>query len=451
MSDNRPRNLVDVFEGQLDRRIFVDEEVYVKELSRIFSRAWLLVGHDSLIPRPNDFFLTYMGQDPVVLARDSTGRLHAYLNQCAHGSNRVIRAEQGNQPMFICPHGWEYLNTGALISAPGIPEDEFKDLPPTVRSLRNVGKISTYAGFIFATWDKNSPSLERYLGEMLWYLDTLVQRREAGIELIGPLKWKGNFNWKIPADNFLGGQFYASITKPDLEGAQLLPALADEDPHSRKGYEASLANGHGIGMRLAENGSEYDELLNLYRPPSLLGYERSIQQEVRDRLGSVRSDQLFPHNATLFPNVSFLWDCPSIHIWHPRGPTETEVWTFAIVDKDAPDSVRTTIRRAVVNLVGPSGILEQGPVNDWVFATQSGNSIVGRGYPMDISMGVGHEQQHPTLPGTVVPRFYSEVAQRGMYGYWAEMLAAKSWRGMMSVRRSSGTTKAARTRGKKKS
>ncbi len=36
--------------GDLKRGIFVDEDVYQGELEKIFGRAWLMIGHTSLVP-----------------------------------------------------------------------------------------------------------------------------------------------------------------------------------------------------------------------------------------------------------------------------------------------------------------------------------------------------------------------------------------------------------------
>src|SRR5215471_20049193 len=76
--------IIDPDTGKLDRRIFSDQEVYDDEMEKIFGRAWLMIGHESLVPEPDDFFHTYMGEDPVILTRDGEGRLHALLNMCRH-------------------------------------------------------------------------------------------------------------------------------------------------------------------------------------------------------------------------------------------------------------------------------------------------------------------------------------------------------------------------------
>src|SRR5262249_61506342 len=62
-------------------------------------------------------------------------------------------------------------------------------------------RVDTYAGIVFATWAEDAPSLEAYLGDARWYLDTLFNRRDGGMQALGPMKWIEPANWKTMVDN----------------------------------------------------------------------------------------------------------------------------------------------------------------------------------------------------------------------------------------------------------
>ena len=55
--------LIDVKRGAISREIFVSPDFYREELDKLFTRAWLFVGHESLIPKPGDFFVSRMGEE----------------------------------------------------------------------------------------------------------------------------------------------------------------------------------------------------------------------------------------------------------------------------------------------------------------------------------------------------------------------------------------------------
>src|SRR5206468_8319447 len=81
--------LVDATRGVVDRKIFSDEEIYKAELEKIFARAWNFMAHDSQIPNPGDFFLSYIGEDRVIVVRDKNGDAQVLFNTCRHRGNAV--------------------------------------------------------------------------------------------------------------------------------------------------------------------------------------------------------------------------------------------------------------------------------------------------------------------------------------------------------------------------
>lgn len=45
--------------------------------------------------------------------------------------------------------------------------------------------MESYKGLIFGNWDISVSGLRDYLGDIVWYLDGMLDRREGGIEIVG--------------------------------------------------------------------------------------------------------------------------------------------------------------------------------------------------------------------------------------------------------------------------
>ena len=145
-----PRSLVNLEEGTISRKVYSDPQIYELELERIFARCWLFLAHDSQIPKPGDFFATYMGEDPVLVIRQKDGSVKALLNSCSHRGMKVCRADLGNAKSFTCTyHGWTYDSSGALVGVPY--EEHYKNLDKKRWGLHSVAKIDSYKGLIFGT------------------------------------------------------------------------------------------------------------------------------------------------------------------------------------------------------------------------------------------------------------------------------------------------------------
>ena len=255
------KKLVDMDTGLISREIYVNEEIYQQELERVFARTWLFIGHESQVPNPNDFFVSRMGEESVIMTRDRQGQIHVLLNTCRHRGMKVCRYDEGNTPVFSCPyHGWSYSTDGNLVSVPGelIGVPQFAtayhgELKKEDWGLVSVPQMYNHDGTIWATWDRDAPPFLEYMGGMINKLDAVIAGADGtpgAIEIVGGVqKFIIPSSWMYGAENF-SPDSYHNISHRSVDLAGISPQGVARQPLNadiRIGQISFVDRGHCAG------------------------------------------------------------------------------------------------------------------------------------------------------------------------------------------------------------
>jgi phenylpropionate dioxygenase-like ring-hydroxylating dioxygenase large terminal subunit len=412
--------LVDYENGLVATQIFQDEQIYQLELERIFARCWLYLAHESQLKHHGDYVTAQMGEDPVVVVRNSDGELRAFLNSCTHRGAKVCRADQGNSRALRCPyHGWTFSLSGQLQGVPRHKTAYFNELDRSKLGLFEVAKLDTYNGLIFATWDPEAPSLREYLGDFTTYLDLMLARSEGGVEVIGGVhKWTIETNWKIPAENFCGDQYHLSTTHGSSVEVGLRKRVTDF------GHTIHVANGHGL-VREKGGAQQGTAALTEYTK-----YIEQVQRRINEEKGDQAAEFVPIGVGTIFPNLSFMDSVRfrTLRIWQPRGPRNIEVDSWCLVDTELPDELKEAAMRQYILSFGPSGMFEQDDGEIWTSISEATRGFIGRQRgKFNYQMGLGHEipvreAYGIDMPGRVGEAFMTEANQRSYYRRWKQLM-----------------------------
>ena len=194
--------------------VYQDADVYQEEQERIFrGPAWSYLCLEAELPEPHSFVTTFVGDMPVVVARDARGTIHAFENRCAHRGALISMQARGKAERFNCIyHNWTYDHAGNLTGVAfrkgiggkgGMPADA----KPETQAPKKL-RLETVHGLVFGTLSPDVVSLKDYIGPEI--LPRIARVMVKPPRILGTYTQVLPNNWKLYMDN-VKDTYHASL------------------------------------------------------------------------------------------------------------------------------------------------------------------------------------------------------------------------------------------------
>ena len=87
----------------LEQDFYLAPEIFDHDMTKLLSRRWLLVDHESRIPSTGDYFRFEVGVESIIIIRDEERQVNAFFNVCRHRGSRICSDLEGNQADLPAP------------------------------------------------------------------------------------------------------------------------------------------------------------------------------------------------------------------------------------------------------------------------------------------------------------------------------------------------------------
>lgn len=345
--------------------VYQDAEVRQQEQERIYQGpVWSYLCLEAEIPEKGDYRTTFVGEMPVVVARDEGGQVRAFENRCAHRGALIVLDDTGNASDFSCVyHAWNYDLQGRLKGVAFRRGIKGKGGMPDDFSMENYGPrrlhVATFCGLVFGTLDAHAPDIETYLGEEVSARIRRVLHKP--VRVIGQFTQILPNNWKLYFEN-VKDSYHASLLHVFFTTfrinrlSQKGGVLVSPDGAHHVSYSA-------IDPKEKESAEYQAEQLRSDKQDYRLA-DASLLDGV-DEFGDGVTLQIL----SVFPGFVLQQIQNSIAVRQvlPKGQEKTELnWTYLGFEDDTGQLESMRLKQA--NLIGPSGFvsMEDGAVGGFV-------------------------------------------------------------------------------------
>ncbi|MEX3764631.1 aromatic ring-hydroxylating dioxygenase subunit alpha [Paraburkholderia phenoliruptrix] len=330
----------------MPRELYCNGDVFTADVTALGNTQWLLLDHESRIPKAGDYFTAEIGSESIIVVRNREGNIGAFYNVCRHRGSRICLEKQGSVRALTCPyHAWSYDLSGQLKSARFMSSD-FSMREHNLNSCH----VQLFEGLIFVNLaEATPPSFDAFIarfGPMLSRYN--LTQTKVGVRHIFPT----NANWKLVVENFFEC-YHCKPAHPTYcsvhDEAKMLAfgagpgssdGLGDEYMKTFVAWE-EVEKRAGRQTEMFADGPESPFLQSAGRLPIGKGNDtESLDGQAVAPLIVPEGKYDGAQTGCVFNPVSVLLTNSDHAIgfrFNPRGPLSTDVEVFWLVAKDAQE------------------------------------------------------------------------------------------------------------------
>ena len=339
-------------EHSLEQEFYTDSGIFQRDMQKIVTERWLLIDHVTRIPQTGDYFVITIGQDEIIIIRESEEKINGFFNTCRHRGSRICLQAEGSVRSLVCPyHAWSYKLDGSLKSARSMHEGFRTDLHGLHKCHINI-----YEGLIFICLSEAlvPPNFTQQYQHMQPFMD-LHELENA--KIAHRYTWHLKCNWKLVVENFFEC-YHCVPSHPELSSihsrakykvfgissdSKMTDAVADYETEYNEWRKQTESLGYAIEINAPNNSNMIRSSCG--RQP--INFNAGVQSETKDGKfastlmgkftegdGATTGVSFNPFGTLLMPN-----DYAMIIRFTPISAEKTDVEIVWMVDRDAVEGI----------------------------------------------------------------------------------------------------------------